>query len=396
MTFLPRHLAPVATPLPLASLLGGLGAPAQTTEQFGAALARYLATPATFLASSGRTAFYLLLKSLQAQQPDRHSVVLPAYTCPALAKVVLDAGLQPSLVDIVPATFAYHLDELATYLNEQTLTVVLVHPFGMPQTVAPVQALAHGVGAVLIEDAAQSLGASLDGRPVGTHGDYGLFSLGPGKPLSTGGGGFVCARDAEQTRHLAAAWQILPPVRPGAASLALTRLALFTLAFQPPAWWLATRAGAQRVGEQEASWGFALTDLTRAQAAVGLAQLPHLDDYNRQRQVRATQIIERLQALDFVQLPCPVPSAMPIYLRLPVLVATEALREQLFQRLWAAGIGVGRMYGRTLAEFFPTLNLAPYPGAQQIARRLLTLPTHHFVRPHDIDRIGEIFAQGER
>jgi len=394
MTFLPRHLAPVATPLPLASLIGGLGAPANTTALFRTALARYLATPAIFFASSGRTAFYLLLKSLQTQQPARTQVVLPAYTCPSLAKVVLDAGLQPCLVDLIPATFAYDLDALAAHLSEQTLAVVLVHPFGMPQAVAPVQALAHAVGAVLIEDAAQSLGARLDGQCVGTYGDYGLFSLGPGKPLSTGGGGFVCARDPARMRQLAETWQILPPLRLGAGSKALARLALFSLAFQPPAWWLATRMGAQQVGEREANWGFALTTMTPAQAAVGLAQLPQLDNYNGQRQARAAQLIERLQALDFIQLPRPAPGATAIYLRLPVLVATEALREQLFQRLWAAGIGVGRMYARTLAEFFPALNLAPYPGAQQIARRLLTLPTHHFVCPRDIDRIGEIFAKG--
>jgi len=301
--------------------------------------------------------------------------------------------LQPCLIDISPTTFAYDSAQLAAHLTEQTLALLLVHPFGLPQAVAPMQSLAKQVGAVLIEDAAQSMGAAIEGKPVGTLGDYGLFSLGPGKPLSTGGGGIVCVRDPAHVARVAASWQMLSPEHAVASGLALARLAAFTLAFQPQGWWLATRAGAQRVGDNEASWGYALRGLTSAQAAIGLWQLPQLIAYNRQRRAKAERLIGLLAEFDFVQIPAldPASGAEPIYLRLPVLVANETLREELFQRLWAAGIGVGRMYGRTLAEFLPALDQGPYPGAQQIAQRLLTLPTHHYVTDRDMARIAEVF-----
>jgi len=389
-----RHLAPVATPLAIATLIKALRAPANAPAQFQAALADYLGVPHCFLASSGRTALALLLQSLQANQdrPDRRAVILPAYTCPALAKVVLDVGLLPRLVDISPVTFAYDPAQLAANLGDGTLAVIVVHPFGIPQTVAPVQAQAAAVGALVIEDAAQAMGARLAGRPVGTIGDYGLFSLGPGKPLSTGGGGIVCVRDAGNAQRLARERRGLSAAN---NTLALARLTALTAAFYPVGWWAATRVGAQRMGEQPASWGYQSTGLTPAQAAVGCAQLSQLDEYNRRRRGRAEQLIEHLQTLDFVHLPSPPldEAAQPIYLRLPVIVASETQREGLLRRLGAAGIGAGRLYGRTLAEFFPTLKGVPQPGAHQIARRLLTLPTHHYVTDSDIDRISQIFHQ---
>jgi dTDP-4-amino-4,6-dideoxygalactose transaminase len=118
-----------------------------------------------------------------------------------------------------------------------------------------------------------------------------------------------------------------------------------------------------------------------------------LDVYNRQRRAKAECLIEQLHAFDFVHIPglARCVQGEPIYLRLPVLVTSHQLREQLFQALWAAGIGVGRMYGRTLAELFPPLKVGSYPGAQTIAQQLLTLPTHHFVTAQDIDRIIQIF-----
>ena len=392
-----RHLAPVTTPLAPATLLRGLRSPSDAVERFGKSLYNYLNVPACFLAASGRTALYLLLKSLLADPAyqDRRRVILPAYTCPSLAKVVLDLGLEPWLVDIAPTTFAYDLPELAAQLNEQTLAVLLVHPFGIPQAVAPVQQLTGQVGAVLIEDAAQSLGAMVAGKPVGTMGDYGLFSLGPGKPLSTGGGGFVCAHDPVKINRLAETWRTLPKPAASASGLALARLAAFTLAFHPQGWWLATRAGAQRVGENEASWGYAVQRLTPAQATIGLAQLSHLADYNRERRAKAERLIAQLQALANVQIPVSDAGddATPIYLRLPVLLASETLREKLFAQLHAAGIGAGRMYARTMAEFFPKAKRGAYPGAEQIARQLLTLPTHHYVTEQDVARMGRIFRE---
>jgi dTDP-4-amino-4,6-dideoxygalactose transaminase len=389
-----RQLPPTAAPLRLADWAAGLHPAPNAVPRFAAALAAELGVPCGFLAASGRTALYLLLSGLRSLpgRQDRTMVVLPAYTCPAVAKVVMDAGLTPRLVDIDPVTYDFVETALAAAVDARTLAVICVHPFGLPQPVDRALALAHDEGALLIEDCAQALGARWEGQAVGTRGDFGLFSLGPGKPLSTGGGGFVCTRDPAYAAQLAEVWQRLAAPRGPAAAWALARLGLLSLAFRPAGWWLATRLGAQRVGDHEASWGYALRGLTAAQAAVGLRLLPRLAALNRQRRERAAAWRAALAGTPGWTWPPDNPGA--IYLRLPVITADAAQAAALQQSLATAGISAGRMYRRTLAEIFPSLAGGAYPGAEQVAAGLLTLPTNPYVTAQDVARGAALVRRG--
>ena len=390
-----RQIPPTATPLRLAEWRHGLGASSAALSDFTAALAAYLGSPHLFLAASGRTALYLLLTTLRDLPAfrGRDQVVLPAYTCPAVAKVALDAGLAVRLVDVDPCTHGYVAGGLEQAVGERTLAVVCVHPFGMPQPVGEALAAARRAGAVVIEDAAQSLGARAAGRPAGVQGDFGLFSFGPGKPLALGGGGLVCASDPNYAAALAAAWQRLAAPGKAADGWALLRLGLLNLAFHPTGWGLAAKAGAQKVGESEAAWGYALRGLSPTQAAVGARLLPGLDKLNALRRNNALAWLARLQDAPGLILP-PVEEGA-IFLRFPfVLTADAGPADRLQRRLADAGIGAGRMYRRTLAEIFPALGSGFYPGAERMARGLLTLPTNHYVRPEDIDRGAALLLSG--
>lgn len=391
-----RHLPPTATPLPPATLASAAYPSQDATERFRAAFTAYSQTEACYVASSGRTALFLLLRALMASAgTQRTMVILPAYTCPSLGKVVLEAGLQPRWVDIAPETLNYLPTALAQAIDAETLAVICVHPFGIPHSVREAVALARAAGAAVIEDAAQSMGAHIEGRLAGTGADYGLFSLGPGKPLSAGGGGIVTANHPSAAATLATHWQAPPEPSAAASALALLRLSAFTAAFHPLGWWFATRAGAQKAGESEASWGFALSGLTRAQSHVALEQLPQLADYNRCRRRNAEAILRALAGISWLTTPAPNANlgqpATPIYLRLPLIAETEARCAEVYGRLWAAGIGVGRMYRKTMPELFPHVPVSGrYPGAEHVASALFTLPTHHYVTPQDITRMGEI------
>lgn len=390
---MPRHLPPTVVPTALSDLIQALRASPQAPDHFQAALTQYLGVRACWLAASGRTALHLLLRSLHGavDHPARCEVLMPAYTCPSLVKVVLDLDLSPRFVDISPDTLAFQMDHLERNLSQRTLAVVCVHPFGIPHRIEDVLGRGHAAGAVVIEDAAQSMGARQDGRPVGVKGDFGLFSLGPGKPISTGGGGILCTDSDHHVQLLQRAWEDLPPPSRAASAGALVRLTLFTLAFHPFGWWLATRAGLHRVGDYEASWGYAMRRLTASQASVGLMLLERLDVVNQQRRENAYRLIRRLGEMEFVHIPLPEATAEPIYQRLPVIVSNPEQRERLFRRLWLAGIGVGRMYRRALPDLFPQISAEIYPGARYVARNLLTLPTHHYVSNGDVEQIAQIF-----
>ena len=390
---LPRHVPPTGAPLPLAAWLRGAGSRADATAAFRRSLADYLGVRWTFAAASGRSALRLLLDTLK-QQPhlqQRNEVVVPGYTCPSVVKVILDAGLMPRPVEMNALTLNMQPDALAAAVGRQTLAVLIVHPFGMPVDVTPAAQWARDAGALLIEDAAQSMGARQAGRPVGTHGDVGLYSLGPGKPLSVGGGGILATDDPELAEALAVARSALAPLDTVTDVWTWLRAALFSLAFQPTLWYWATRAGAQRVGEREESWGYTLRELGARQAAAGQALLANLDAVNRVRSAHAARLIELLGNDGAYEFPRPDGvDPQPIYLRLPLLMADPARAEALVGRAAAAGLGVGRMYARTIAEFFPHLNLPTLPGATRIATTLVTLPTNHHMRPADLMRLAHL------
>ena len=140
-----RHVPPAATPVDWTAQRAAFsGQPADVTR-FRSALEGYLGAPACFLASSGRTALFMLLSTLRAGTPDAacREVVLPAYTCPSLAKVIIDSHLQPRFVDVGPYTMSYNVTELATAVSPRTLAVILVHPFGIPHALDAVAQLAH-------------------------------------------------------------------------------------------------------------------------------------------------------------------------------------------------------------------------------------------------------------
>lgn len=388
-----RHLPPTAVPLSAANLRRGFQAGPGDVEMFAGALASYLRVPRCLLASSGRTALYLLLRALARDVGDsRREVVLPAYTCPSLVRVILDLKLRPRLVDVAPETLGMEPTALAESIDGRTLAVIQVHPFGLPQTVAQVLTWSEQAGATLIEDSAQAMGARCDGRPVGTSGRFGLYSLGPGKPLSTAGGGVLSVNREEDLSLVGEWWQALPRASRAQSTAAQARLAAFKLAFHPKGWWVATRVGLHRAGDREETWGYRLAGLTPAQASTGLGLLPHLDGINQRRRRCADQLLHRLAGLQGIRVPVLAPAAEPIYLRLPVLVASESRRERVFQALWDAGIGVGKMYRRALPDLFPELKGGHYPGADYVAHHLLTLPTHHYVTNEDIERMVEKIA----
>ncbi len=318
---------------------------------------------------------------------------MPAYTCPAVARVVIDLALQPVFVDISMETMCFVPGSLATVVGNGTLAIILVHPFGIPLPVEEVITAAHEAGAVVIEDAAQALGARWDGKPVGTRGDYGLFSLGPGKPISTGGGGIVIANNAQDIPSFDDWWAKLPEASDMASATAWMRQAAFQLAFHPNAWWLATRVGLHRVGNHETSWGYSVQGLTPTQAKVGLALLPRLDEINAQRRLKASilkEVTGRSRSAKTVSIS---EMAEPFFLRFPLLAESEEQREMLYDQFWSAGIGAGRLYEKTLPSLFSPDDPASFPGAEAVAGRLLTLPTHHYVTDEDIQIMSDILLQ---
>lgn len=173
------------------------------TMSFEASFARFIGVSSAIAVSSGTAALELAFQCLGIGFGDE--VVLPAYTFPGTASAVLRNLAIVRFADINPLTFNVDVDTIRAAITDRTKVLVLPHLFGNPIDIGPIVALARARGIFVIEDCAQALGATIDGRRVGSFGDLSVFSFNEIKNLSTGEGGMITTADdaiAERCRLL--------------------------------------------------------------------------------------------------------------------------------------------------------------------------------------------------
>jgi perosamine synthetase len=174
-----------------------------------------------------------------------------------------------------------------------------------------------------------------------------------------------------------------------AAALLTAKALAYFVFLRPWLYWMPQRLPQLGLGQAVFSTEFPLARPTRPQVTLAATMLHRLDAFTRARVARASALLQGLRTMRAVTPIVPVDGSAPVYLRLPLLAASEDARRILHDRLNAAGIGATASYPRSLAEV-PALEQAP--GARRIiagidvARRILTVPTHPFVGPADVSR----------
>jgi dTDP-4-amino-4,6-dideoxygalactose transaminase len=160
--------------------------------------------------SSGTAAIHLGLLLLGVGPGDE--VLCPSFTFVATANPILYLGATPVFVDSEAATWNMCPVRLREAIEDRRRrgktpkALILVHLYGMPAQLEPLQAVADSYGIPILEDAAEALGSRYDGRRLGTFGAVGVFSFNGNKIITTSGGGALVtdkAAWAEQTRFLA-------------------------------------------------------------------------------------------------------------------------------------------------------------------------------------------------
>jgi perosamine synthetase len=146
--------------------------------------------------NSGTSAVYVALRALQIEPFTE--VIVPAISDPGGVMPVVLCNCVPVPADCAPDSYNVGAEQVEARISERTSAVIVAHIAGLPADMGPIVELARGRGIPVIEDCAQSLGASCQGRPVGTIGPVGAFSTMFGKHLASGGqGGMVYTRDEE-------------------------------------------------------------------------------------------------------------------------------------------------------------------------------------------------------
>ncbi len=122
-------------------------------------------------------------------------VIVSPYTMVASVTAAVVFNAVPVFADIDPDIYALSAETIAPKITKRTKAIIVVHLFGQPADMNPIMELARRHGIVVIEDCAQAPFATYKGRPVGTLGDVGVFSLNYHKHIHTGEGGMCVTND---------------------------------------------------------------------------------------------------------------------------------------------------------------------------------------------------------
>lgn len=277
-------------------------------------------------------------------------VIVPSFTFAATANSVALTGAAPVFVDIEEDAFTLDPEAVANAISPRTKGILAVHLYGHPARMQDLESLASSRGVALYEDAAQAHGASLAGRPVGSFGEFAMFSLYPTKNMTSGEGGMVSV-----------------------ATPALARMLR-----------LLRNQGMERQYENEiVGFNARMSDI---HAAIGRIQLTKVDRWTSVRQRNAAFFDDNLMG---VIVPPVADGAVHVYHQYTIRVPedrdgfVQALRDE-----HKVGSGV----------YYPTpshrlASLAPYaagldlPATERAAREVVSLPVHPSLAQSDLERI---------
>ena len=195
-------------------------------DRFEDDMARYTGAKHAVAVVNGTAALHIALKLAGVQQGDE--VLIPTLTFVATANAVTYCGAEPHFVDseektlgIDPYALREYLNNISEICNKQCINrrtgkiiraIVPMHTFGHPVDIEELLSVARDFHLVLIEDAAESLGSTVNGRHTGTFGLMGTLSFNGNKTITTGGGGAILTNDshiAKKAKHLTTTAKVL-------------------------------------------------------------------------------------------------------------------------------------------------------------------------------------------
>ena len=381
---------PVYSPLPLSAVLSGFRGllsssyAARAREEVEAWLKRGDPQREVLLLDSGTSALTLALKATATDA--KRPVAIPAFACYDIATAVDGAGVPFVFYDIDPATLGPDLESLRAALVAGADRIVVVHLYGIPVDLDAVAGLAAKFGATLIEDAAQGVGGSWRGTPLGFSGSLGVFSFGRGKGVTGGGGGALVGNDASgrevvRSRRTSIAGTATP-LRDVVATVvqwALARRALY---------WIPASLPFLRLGETRYRSAAAIDGMSAYAASVLRKTVTPALEESIARRRNAKRIDGRVRSGRPVGPDASAPCEAA-YLRLPLLREAEH-DGKVSQGMRRVGVMPG--YPSALPDLpgFGGRQIATGSdpqGARVLAKRLVTLPVHGKLSERDIDTI---------
>lgn len=340
------------------------------TAEFEEAFAAKVGSTHAIAVSSGTAALHL--SCLVAGLGRGDEAVVPSLSFVATANAVLYTGARPVFADTAGNNdLTISARDIARRITGRTKAIIVMHYGGYPCDMESVQALADRHGLVLIEDAAHVPGGSLGGRMLGTFGHFGAFSFFSNKNITTGEGGMIVTDDDE------------------AAGL-LRRLRSHGMT---QATWDRHRGHAFSYDVLDLGFNYRTSEMA---AALGLAQLARLEEFNSARERLTRRYREALARLDGIEACFLTPRGTPAYHIMPAMLDEGISRETFMSKMREASV-------QTSIHYPPIHEFSYYrsalgqttglPVTEDVGAREVTLPLFPSMTDSQFTKVVETIAR---
>ena len=233
------------------------------------------------------SAIYLALHLAGVSKGDE--VLTTAFACMSTNAAIAQCGAVPIWVDVNPNSIEIDLNDLISKISTKTRAVILYHVAGYPGPAKELAALCQERGVALIEDCDNALYASREGAPVGSHGDFSVYSFYPTRQINTTEGGALVCKSADMA----------------ARARKLRRFGIDSSTFRNAIGEINPSSDIPEIG-----WAFTMNNLC---AALGYAQLPTAHGRvlkTQENAAKLTQLVGNLKAVRVVPV---APDSIPAY-----------------------------------------------------------------------------------
>ncbi len=387
--------APLITAFDLMHAVRGCFNEKKAVEDFIQSIKDSFNVPYVHVVSSGTAALNLSLRVAHAENVDRDLVMIPAYTCYSVPAAVKAAGLTPILCDINPNTLDFDYDDFSERISEhkgRILAVIATHLYGIPSDIQRIRSITGSDGPVIIEDAAQAMGAIYDGLPAGSRGDIGFFSFGRGKALSAVEGGLIITKDncfaklLQELSDNAATYTIKD-------KLTLLVKAIAMLLFLPPSrFWIPMSIPSLRLGETIYDPDFFVKKMSGFQA--GFMRDWHIR-LRVQKRIRTEKALQWKKYIPLAVTDTDTLKRIDLgaLIRYPIFVKDILDRKRILSFSRNVGLGISPGYPKPVSEL-PVIpdseKERPLPGANTCAENLITIPNHRFVTSDVVELVTSL------
>ena len=342
-------------------------------QEFEERISEYIGIRYVVTFNSGTSALHALLLAYDLKQGDE--IIVPSFTFIATANAPLFVDAKPVFAEIEDKTYGLDPEDVKERITKKTKAIIPIHYGGCSCLIRELKEIAEDYHLLLIEDGAESFGAKIKDKRVGTFGDSAMLSFCQNKVITTGEGGAIVTDSKEVYEKL---------------KLIISHGRLETQDYF---------TSTEYMDYVALGYNFRMPTMV---AALGLSQLKKIDKIIETRRERAEYLTEKLSKIKEITLPTSLPDYFHVYQMYAIRI-NENLRNDLMKYLSDKGIMTKVYFPPVhLTHFYRTkfgYKCGELPITEEVSDQVLSLPIYPTLTEKEIDHIIEKinkFLEAER